>query len=280
MIDAHVHLITKSIFSEALRDWGLDEERVSAHIAEMPDVPVEELKTAWLEAMDSHEIEKAVFVSFSPGCEEFIRFVRGSERFAGITSLDPTKPGALELLEKDLDDGMKGLKLYPSGRGFSVADERIYPLYDFCEKRQVPVLVHFGITIGPVADLRYGNPVDLSPVISRFPALRCVIAHFGAGFFREALMLTYKRDNVYFDTSGTNNWLCYHPHGLNLVDVFKQTLGIVGAERVIFGTDSRLIPDEYRVEMMNQQRSIVNLLLPPGEVELVMGENARKIYHL
>ena len=280
MIDAHVHLITRSIFREALRDWGVEEEKLAARLADMPDVSADELRAPWLEAMDANGIEKAVFVSFSPGCEEFLRFVNSSERFAGLTSLNPTKEGSLERLQRDIERGMSGLKLYPSGRGFSVADERIYPLYEYCQEKGIPILIHFGITIGPVSDLRYGNPIDLSPVLSRFTTLPFILAHFGAGFFREALMLTYKRENVYFDSSGTNNWLCYHPHGLNLVDVFKQTLGLVGPERLLFGTDSRIRPDGYRVEMLKQQRSILNLLLEPPEVELAMGENARRLYHL
>lgn len=280
MIDAHVHLITRSIFAEALKDWGVDPQTMGERLEAMPQPTPEELKRAWLEAMDAHGIEKAVFVAFSPGNREFIDFVHSSERFAGLTGLDPRKPDAIEKLKRDLDKGMSGLKLYPSGRAFSVADERIHPIYEYCEKNGVPILIHFGVTISPVCDLRFANPLDLSHVLSRFQKLPFIIAHFGAGFFREALMITYKRENVYFDSSGTNNWLCYHPHGLNLVDVFKQTLGIVGPDRVIFGTDSHLLPDIYRVEMANQQRSILNLLLEPADVEKVMGENALRLYKI
>ncbi len=280
MIDAHVHIVTRSILGEALRDWGVDEERIASHIEPVPDVSTRELRRVWLEAMDANGIEKVVFMAFKPGNDEFINFVKSSERFAGFTSLDPTRPSALDALKGDLDRGMSGLKLYPPGRGFSVADERAYPIYEYCEKNRIPILIHFGITIGPACDLRFGNPIDLSPVISRFSNIPFILAHFGAGFFREALMITYKRNNVYFDTSGTNDWLRYHPHGLSLVDVFKQTLGIVGPERVIFGSDSRLIPDEYRVEMLSQQRSILELLTDPESIDLVMGENARRIYHL
>ena len=55
MIDAHVHLITQSIFREALRDWGVEEEKLADRLADMPDVSADELRAEWLEAMDAKE---------------------------------------------------------------------------------------------------------------------------------------------------------------------------------------------------------------------------------
>lgn len=280
MIDAHVHLLTKSIIQEAFKDWEIDKDKIPEFVESIADFSLDVLKEAWIEALDKNGIDKVVFMGMSPRNKEFLDFINSSDKFEGFTSVDPLRGDALKNLSEDIEAGMKGLKLYPSARGFSVADKRAYPVYEYCNEKKIPILVHFGVTIGPKSDLRFGNPIDLSPVLSDFPNQKFVIAHFGAGFFRETLMITYKRENVYFDTSGTNNWLCYHPYGLDLVDVFKRALNVVGPDRIIFGTDSRLMIDEYRIEMLEQQKSILKLLLKPDEIELVMSENARRVYNL
>ncbi|MFQ5559422.1 MAG: amidohydrolase family protein [Nitrospinota bacterium] len=281
MIDGHVHLITRSIIEDAYREIGMDPpSRSEGSPFFEEDADITQFKKEWLRIMDQHDLEKAVFMGLSAGNKEFTEFISSSDRFFGLTSVDPTQPDAVITVKKEIAAGMKGVKLYPPLKRFSVADKRAYEVYEYCNTSRIPIVIHFGITIGPKCDLRFGNPLDLSPVISDFPKLPFIIAHFGAGFFREALMLTYKKDNVYFDTSGTNNWLCYHPHSLSLTDVFKQTVSIVGADHVIFGTDTRLRPDPYRLELLTQQKSILNLLLTRQDVELVMGKNADRIFKL
>ena len=51
--------------------------------------------------------------------------------------------------------------------------------------------------------------------------------HFGAGFFREALMLADLCPNVYLDTSSSNSWMRYE--GLDLKTVFRRALDVAGA---------------------------------------------------
>ena len=56
-------------------------------------------------------------------------------------------------------------------------------------------------------DMRYSNPIDLHAVALRHPELNFVVPHFGAGYFREALMLADLCPNVYLDTSSSNGWM-------------------------------------------------------------------------
>ncbi|MGE3190545.1 MAG: amidohydrolase family protein, partial [Vicinamibacterales bacterium] len=46
-------------------------------------------------------------------------------------------------------------------------------------------------------DMRFGNPLDLHDLAGRFPRVPIVIPHFGAGLFREALMLASACPNVH-----------------------------------------------------------------------------------
>ena len=101
------------------------------------------------------------------------------------------------------------------------------------------MIIHYGVTVDPTGDLRYADPLDLSPVARDFPDLQFVIAHFGAGWLDSVLRLAYQCKNVCVDTSGTNNWMDYYVPKMTLAEVFERALMALGPERVLFGTDSR-----------------------------------------
>ena len=77
-------------------------------------------------------------------------------------------------------------------------------------------------------EMRYGNPLDLQAVALAHPRVPVIVPHFGAGMFREALMLADACANVYFDTSSSNAWMRYTP-GLTLAEVFRTALEGGGA---------------------------------------------------
>jgi predicted TIM-barrel fold metal-dependent hydrolase len=89
--------------------------------------------------------------------------------------------------------------------------------------------------------MRYCNPVDLHALALRFPPVRFVVPHIGAGYFREALMLCDLCPNVYLDTSSSNRWMLYDPH-LDLRAVFRRALDVLGPHRLLFGGDSSVLP--------------------------------------
>ena len=90
-------------------------------------------------------------------------------------------------------------------------------------------------------DMRFSNPLDLHAIALAHPRLPIIVPHFGAGMFREALMLADLCPNVVLDTSSSNHWIDYHP-GLTLADVFRQALLVAGPSRLLFGTDSSFFP--------------------------------------
>jgi predicted TIM-barrel fold metal-dependent hydrolase len=91
-------------------------------------------------------------------------------------------------------------------------------------------------------DLRFSNPLDLHALALDFPAVPFVIPHFGAGMFREALMVADLCPNVYLDTSSSNNWTRYQTPEPSLREVFRRALDVAGAKRLLFGTDSSFFP--------------------------------------
>ncbi len=90
------------------------------------------------------------------------------------------------------------------------------------------MFVHCGVlTVGVCAklglrsvfDLRSGDPLAVASLAAVYFSVSVVIPHFGAGFFREALMATVQCPNVHFDIFSSNSWMKYY-FGLTLEVVF------------------------------------------------------------
>jgi len=256
IIDGHSHMINLSI----AKHW-------------FDDMSVTERKRL------SHEFtEKTVFMATNHMHPDFIDFINSSNRFFGLASINPEEPDALEKLQKEIKAGMTGVKMYPSETGFDVGSSKCYPIYEFCDKNNLPIVIHFGVSIGRGADLRYGNPVMLSRVIRDFPKVNFTIAHFGAGYFREVLMLKYKQENLFVDTSGTNNWMINQAYPLTLKDVFKKAIEVFTTKGIIYGSDTRIFPDGYREHILNEQLKVLDELnLKEEEKEDIMYNNANRI---
>ena len=108
-----------------------------------------------------------------------------------------------------------------------------------------------------------------------------VVPHFGAGYFKELLFLGYHSPNVLVDTSGTNRWTEYRPDDLSLADVFRKTLFVFGPEKILFGTDSRMLSQGYRTSVLETQMRVLGELGLSGEEKaLIMGGNAERVYNL
>ena len=110
-------------------------------------------------------------------------------------------------------------------------------------------------------DMRFSNPLDLHAIALAHPRLPIVVPHFGAGMFREALMLADLCPNVLLDTSSSNHWIDYHP-GLTLVDVFRQALLVAGPSRLLFGTDSSFFPRGWNRGVWDAQHQALERLEP------------------
>ncbi len=62
--------------------------------------------------------------------------------------------------------------------------------------------------------------------------------------------------NIYLDTSSSNSWIKFH-HSLTLEDVFRQALQVVGADRLLFGTDSSFFPRGWQRSVWETQVAVL-----------------------
>jgi predicted TIM-barrel fold metal-dependent hydrolase len=147
------------------------------------------------------------------------------------------------------------------------------------------VFVHCGVlTVGvrkklglpSPFDMRFSNPLDLHAIALRYPQVNFVVPHFGAGHFREALMLADLCPNVYLDTSSSNSWMRYE--GLDLPAVFRRALEVAGPARLLFGTDSSFFPRGWNYEIFEQQtHALLELGISGSDARQILGENLLKL---
>ncbi|GAG14773.1 unnamed protein product, partial [marine sediment metagenome] len=131
-------------------------------------------------------------------------------------------------------------------------------------------------TIGGQADLRNGNPIDIQVPSRDYPDLNFIIAHFGAGWFREVLMMQYQADNVYGDSSGSNSWMKYLPYDIDLKQIFRKMITTGGSHKVLFGTDSTFFPRGWRINILEAQVQACNELKADG---VITDEDIYKIFY-
>jgi predicted TIM-barrel fold metal-dependent hydrolase len=253
--------------------------RTDMTTVELPK-PDEDLAGRWVAELDRYGISRIGMMVASQAWDEFAAAMRRfPKRFYAYAQLNPLNPDAEELARHAIRDlGFHAFKLYPVMDGFHAYDEAPCRIYRIAQELHVPVLFHFGVSIGRRADLRYGNPLDLQPAARDYPEVRFGIAHMGAGMLPETLLLFYQEDNIYVDTSGSNVWIRYLPYPADLAGVLKRVLEAGGPDRIVFGTDSSMFPRGFRADILKSQLQIFRRLrVPPEDIAQIFGGNARKL---
>jgi len=283
VIDAHAHFMTAGsmkAWSQRGRSMTSFAKRTQTRTdMKSIDFPDEDFDAGqkWADELDRYGVSS---VGFMIGPETYDEFMESRRRFPGYflgyLNVQPNDPDAPQKIRSAAEDGFLGIKLYPSSwRGIHVYDEQLYPIYEEAKKQKMVVFCHFGVSIGGEADLRSGNPIDIQIPARDFTDLNFIIAHFGAGWFREVLLLQYQADNVYMDSSGSNVWMKYLPQDLTLKDVFRHAIRAGGPDKILFGTDSTFFPRGFRFNILEEQFNAVQSLKKDG---LIDDEGLEKIF--
>jgi predicted TIM-barrel fold metal-dependent hydrolase len=183
--------------------------------------------------------------------------------------VNPCAGDSLERTEAALAAGnLQGVCLFPAMHRYEMNDSRAQAIVGAAAAYPgAVVFVHCGVLSVGVRkrlglpspfDMRYSNPIHLHATALAFPQVRFVIPHFGAGYFREVLMLCDLCPNVYLDTSSSNSWIAYE--GLDLETVFRRALDIAGPQRLVFGTDSSFFPRGWQSGIFEQQAAVLSAI--------------------
>ncbi len=202
VIDAHTHL-------------GLDEDGRSLTLDQL---------LAMLDAADArracvfplHDPERRP--AYSLPNDRVLGWAAESDgRLVPFCRLDPSE-GAVAEAERSLGNGAKGIKLHPRAQDFTFDDGNLDDVFKLAEEAKVPVLIHAGRGLPPLAD-------GLADLALRHPGAALILAH--GAICDQGILATRLADHpaVLYDTS------CFFT--LDVIELFAR----VPAERVVFATD-------------------------------------------
>ena len=290
IIDAHCHLFTRGLLQEHVDKNPDTHPRFKAALEKgsfgrwgdsLPDMTAEEVAGWYVERIHEAGVTKAQIVSVFPDSQYMRDFIAaGKGHMHALCNLDPRKPSAPELLEREIEAGFKGIKLLPVNRGYHLSDPACRPLLDKAAELGVNFIIHYGVSVAPDVDMRYADPVDLSPVARDYPDTTFVIAHFGAGYLDQVLKLAYPYPNVAVDTSGTNNWMDFMAYPITLEQVFERCLTSIGPERILFGTDANSIKPYRTWIAFQQRRTLEEMGVSDADRDLILRGNAVRVFGL
>jgi uncharacterized protein len=284
--DAHVHFFSHRFFAALAEQKKVAVGALGPMLEwQLPEEDPERLADAWVHELDRRGVERAALIASVPGDAASVGVAvrKYPTRFHGLAMVNPTAPDAVSEVERALGErNVRGICFFPAMHRYSIQDDRAIALLDLLAANPPAIaFVHCGVlSVGirkklglpSLFDMRFSNPIDLHAVALRYPRIRFVVPHFGAGYFREALMLCDLCPNVYLDTSSSNSWVRYQEAHLDLRTVFQRALEVAGPRRLLFGTDSSYFPRGWNAPIFEAQSKA---LYEIG----VTAETARLIFH-
>ncbi len=194
---------------------------------------------------------------------------RYPQRLIGFGAVQPQSPeGAVAEIERCAKAGIKGIgEMRPDIQLFDLTDEFIMaPFAEALIKHKLILLTHASEPVGHNYPGKGGiTPEILYPFITAFPDLTIVCAHWGGGLPFYGLMPEVKKAmaNVFFDTAASP--FLYTPQ------VYNQVIQLVGADRIVFGSDYPLLAQGRLID------EIKALDLPEEIENLILSGNARRL---
>jgi predicted TIM-barrel fold metal-dependent hydrolase len=142
---------------------------------------------------------------------------RSGRRLIPFVRLDLNE-SPLEEAARCLDLGARGIKLHPRAQRFDASDERLAPVFALAAERRVPILIHGGRGLPPIAS-------GLAALVERHPDATLIIAHAGIADMAHLARAMAGRPSVFFDTS---TW-----SPVDLLDFYRQ----IPPEQVLYASD-------------------------------------------
>ncbi len=194
---------------------------------------------------------------------------RYPKRLMGFCTVQPQSLEAtLNEIERCAKGGIRGIgEMRPDMQLFDFRDEELMePFIGAIIKHNLILLTHASEPVGHEYPGKGGiTPDMLYPLITSFPNLTIVCAHWGGGLPFYALMPEVKRSmsNVFFDTAASP--FLYSPQ------IYNQVIQLIGADKILFGSDYPLLAQSRLL------KEIKSLNLPEETEHLILSGNAQRL---
>ena len=202
IFDAHVHL-------------GHDIDGMAGDFDQLEDIQARYgISRAFVFCLDEPDRHP----SFSAANDRTLAFAaRSNGRLIPFVRLDLNE-SPLEEARRCLTAGARGIKLHPRAQKFTATDERLGPVFEIAAEHRVPILIHGGRGLPPIA-------AGLRALVDRYPEATLIIAHGGIADLADLARAMAGRKGVLFDTS---TW-----SPIDLLDVYRQ----LPPEQIVYASD-------------------------------------------
>jgi len=194
---------------------------------------------------------------------------RYPQRLVGFCAVQPRSLGsAINEIERCVNGGIRGIgEMRPDMQMLAPEDEEVMkPFFEAVNRKNLILLIHTSEPVGH----QYPGKGTVTPelvysFITSYSGSPIVCAHWGGGLPFYALMSEVKEamSNVYFDTAAS-------PF-LYSSQVYSQVIQLVGADKVLFGSDYPLLAQRRLLG------EIDSLDLPGETKNLILSGNARNL---
>jgi L-fuconolactonase len=275
VIDTHTHAISLDKQQYPLAPVGGHQSEWSAK----RPVSFEQL----LAAMDEAGIDRAVVVQASTvyGNDNsyVVEAVRAhKDRFAGVFSIDVLAADAVSQLQRWLDAGLSGLRLFTTGSTMPgqagwLDDERSFPVWEYAQKHNVSICLQM---------TAQGIPALLN-MLSRFPDIRVLLDHLarpelaGGPPYEAAapLFSLASHQGVYLKL--TNRTIAEAARGASTpAAFFPKVLDAFGAHRIAWGSNFPAAEGALPQLLSDARESLA--MLPADAQQAIFGGTARTLY--
>jgi predicted TIM-barrel fold metal-dependent hydrolase len=290
--DAHAHFFSAGFFRSLAAGDDDAAEALPRQLGWEPPGADQALADRWLAEIDRHHVARIMLIASAPGDEGSVAAARQRHpsRIVGAFMVNPGHEDAPQRTRTAFRDlGLSTACLFPAMHHVPVDSDASRAIFEEAAASGRAVFVHCGVlSIGVrkklglpcVFDLRLGDPLAVAAVAVRYPNVPVIIPHFGAGYFREALMAAGAAPNIHLDTSSSNAWTALSP-GLSLKDVFDRALDTVGPRRLLFGTDSSFFPRGWQRQVFESQEAILtDLGVGAADQAAIFGGNFERLFSL
>jgi predicted TIM-barrel fold metal-dependent hydrolase len=240
IFDAHVHL-------------GHDIDGFSGQYEELErNLDAYRVTRAFMFCMDEPDREPAFR---APNDRTLAHAERSNGRLIPFVRLDMNESPVEEAV-RCLDHGARGIKLHPRAQRFALNDRRLAPVFELAAERRVPILIHGGRGLPPIAD-------HLSRLVDTYPDAQLIIAHAGIADLAALAGHFSGRRGVFFDTA------VWSP--VDLLDFFHQ----VPPEQILYASDYPYgrQPQSLTIAL----RTAITAGLNEGQLRDMLAGNANRI---
>jgi predicted TIM-barrel fold metal-dependent hydrolase len=228
IIDFHTH-----IFPDNLADKAITKLSASGGIPVFSDAKADSL----IKSMQENGVDISVVLNVATNVTQvdnvnrFALYIKENyEKLIPFGSLHPLSENPRDIIKTLKDNGIKGLKLHPDYVRVPVDDESYAGIFAAADEFDMPVVIHTGWDfVSP--DFIHASVDAILKVISRFPELKLVCAHFGNNRLWDNVITKLCGKRVFFDTAFASERL-----GMTK-EIAETIIQNHDDEKILFGSD-------------------------------------------